>query len=223
MKLGPAFTFKTRRQRAIDGVMRSPDSRRAFAVRTMGRLAMSASVCVLLCSVGDQADATAVSSSITSPGATASAVPAGAPSLNTQGCATSLDRAHMLRTRSRGRVVIRRTGDLMELALHQVGRYATRLAVSRHDSCHVDLVRFEHRWQSAIRELHARLRSPTGSWEIRVTFVHYDAARHILTARGHLEDHEVSSRAAAVCNTGQACNPTEIVYASNFIPFDSSF
>jgi hypothetical protein len=147
----------------------------------------------------------------------------GASSAPTGMCPTRVDRAHVVRAKGRGSLVHRRAGHRVELVLLHVSRSAFRLAIAGRGSCRVDLLRFEQRWKSAPYELHARLRSPAGSWEIRVGFVHYDAARHLLRVRGRLEDHEVASHPAHHPIPSQIDNSTEVVYASTFVPFDSSF
>jgi hypothetical protein len=146
-----------------------------------------------------------------------------ASSAQTRGCPTSVDRAHLVRATGRGSLVGRRTGHRVQLVLLHVSRSAFRVAIAGRHSCRVDLVRFEHRWKSAPYQLHARLQGPAGSWEIRVAFEHYDAARHVLRARGLLEDHCVASCRETSAIASQADNSTEIVYASTFVPFDSSF
>ncbi len=151
------------------------------------------------------------------------AVASSASSGQTRMCATGLDRAHAVRAKGHGSLVYRRTGHRVELVLLHVSRSALRLAIAGHGSCRVDLARFEHRWKRAPYELHARLRRPGGSWEIRVGFMHYDAARHLLRIRGRLEDHEVVSRPAGKYIPSQEDNSTEVVYASTYVPFDSSF
>ncbi len=147
----------------------------------------------------------------------------GASSAHASMCATLVDHAHVVRAKGRGSLVHKRASHRVELVLLHVSRSAFRLALAGSNSCRVDLVRFEHRWRSAQYQLHARLRSSSGSWEIRVSFLHYDAARHLLRIRGRLEDHELTSRPPGKSIPSQADNATEIVYASNFIPFDSSF
>lgn len=146
-----------------------------------------------------------------------------ASSAHTGPCATRVDRTHVIRVRGHVSVVHRISGHRVELVLLHASRFALRLDIAGPDSCRVDLVRFERRWRSAPYELHARLRTPAGSWEIRVTFEHYDTARDLLRVRGILEDHEVTARAARTAFASQQNDATEIVYASDFIPFDSSF
>ncbi len=138
-------------------------------------------------------------------------------------CPMRVDRAHVVRAKGRASLVHRLPGHRVALVLLHVSRSALRLAIAGRGSCRVDLVRFEQRWKSSPYSLHARLRSPAGSWEIRVGFVHYDAARQLLRIRGRLEDHERTSHPADKSIPSQADNATEIVYASTFVPFDSSF
>jgi hypothetical protein len=145
-----------------------------------------------------------------------------ASSAQTGGCPSRADRAHVVRAIGHAGLIHRRTGHRVEIVLLGVSRSGVRLAIARRGSCRVDLVRFEQRWKSAPYQLHARLRSAAGSWEIRVGFVHYDAARHLLRARGLLEDHEVADQVNDA-SASQMNNSTEIVYASTFVPFDSSF
>ena len=147
----------------------------------------------------------------------------GTSSAQASTCPTLVDHAHVVRAKGRGSLVHKRASHRVELVLLHASRSAFRLALAGSNSCRVDLVRFEHRWRSAKYQLHARLRSSSGSWEIRVSFLHYDAARHLLRIRGRLEDHELTSRPPGKSIPSQADNATEIVYASNFIPFDSSF
>jgi hypothetical protein len=146
-----------------------------------------------------------------------------ASSAGTGMCPRRVDHAHVVRAKGSASLVHGRSGHRVELVLLYVNRSALRLRVAGHGSCGVDLVAFERRWKSAPYQLHARLRSPTGSWEVRVGFVHYDAARHLLRVRGRLEDHEVTGHPPEKLIPAQQDNSTEIVYASTFVPFDSSF
>ncbi|MDQ6820370.1 MAG: hypothetical protein M3076_08565 [Actinomycetota bacterium] len=138
-------------------------------------------------------------------------------------CQRRVDRAHVVRATGGGSLVHRRAAHRVELVLLHVSRSALRLAIAGHGSCRVDLAGFEQRWKSGRYQLHARLRSAGGSWEIRVGFVHYDAARHLLRVRGRVEDHEVTGHPTNSFIPSQANDSTEIVYASTFVPFDSSF
>ena len=130
-------------------------------------------------------------------------------------CPARVDGKHVVRVRSDASLVHDRSGNRKELVVRHVGRFGQRLARAGGASCRVDLDAFAGHWTKVRTELHARLTNGSGSWAIRVRFVDYDAERHVLRARGELEDSRAGGR--------QMNNATELVYASTFVPFDSSF
>ena len=132
------------------------------------------------------------------------------------GCKTKIDSKHVLRASGTTSVVKTRKSKRKELVLRGVTPSALRDSLDGESStCSVDLNRFERHWKKLRYDLHAQLRSPSGKWAIKVSSIDYDPVKHTLRARGRL----VGKRAVP----RQIDPSTEIVYASTFVPFDSSF
>jgi hypothetical protein len=134
------------------------------------------------------------------------AVPAG----SAEGCrAVRVDDAHSLRATGTEVHVRVRDGGRKVIVLRGVPAAAVRHALDDGSTCTVGLERFEGHFRRVAYELHARV----GRHAIRVRSVEYDGDRRVLRVRGRAE------RAAA----RQSDTSTIIIFASTFVPFDSSF
>jgi hypothetical protein len=143
-------------------------------------------------------------------------LPGGPATASGGDCPTRVDDDHALRASGSSARVRTRPNGHKVLVLRDVGPSGRRVSVEDGDAvCAVRLARFEKHWTRLTYELHARLRGPSGSWAVRVRFVDYDPDRRVLRARGRLTDHRSAPR--------QTDPSWEIVYASTFVPFDSSF
>ncbi|MEI2702884.1 MAG: hypothetical protein V9E83_10840 [Baekduia sp.] len=137
---------------------------------------------------------------------------ADAPASAPPACTPHVDRNHVVRAKGAKGFVKSTKGGARELVVRGVGPTGARQAIDDETGCDVDLDRFEHGFRTSPRELHARM----GRVAVRVTSFDYDAASGTLRTKGRIE-HARAAQAA------QMVNSTEIVYASTFIPFDSSF
>ena len=137
----------------------------------------------------------------------------GAQASSKKPCTPVVDKNHIVRATGAKAFVKEIKGGMRELVVRGVGSSAARHALDDETECKIDLDRFEHGFRVSPRELHARL----GHVAVRVTSFDYDAATHTLRAKGRIE-HEPHAAHAA-----QMDSSTEIVFASTFVPFDSSF
>ena len=136
-------------------------------------------------------------------------------------CVPHVDRTHTVHAGGVKGFVKATKGGIRELVVRGVGPSAARRAVDDETRCDIDLEAFEQRFRAHPHKLHARL----GKLAVRVTSVDYDPAAGTLRTKGRIERGPRAARAAgtASCVPSSAPCPTVIVYASTFIPFDSSF
>ena len=127
---------------------------------------------------------------------------------------TRVDKTHRVHANGAKGFVKVTKGGVRELVMRGVGPSAARRTLSGRTQCAVDLERFEERFRTAPHELHARL----DGIAVRVTSVEYDADSSTLRAKGKIEHAPQGAAQAA-----QKVDKTSVVFASTFIPFDSSF
>jgi hypothetical protein len=133
-----------------------------------------------------------------------------APTTAASGCSGAhVDDGHVLKAQGASVRVRALDRGRKVIVLRGVPGKAVRRELDGGETCKVGLDRFEGRWKRLGYELHARL----GRHAIRVTAVHYDPERRVLRTRGRVER----------SGPRQTVDSTLIVYASTFVPFDSSF
>lgn len=123
---------------------------------------------------------------------------------------------HHVRATGASHFVKAKKGGHREIVVRGVDPAAVRQHVEDETGCEFELAAFVDAFRAAPHELHARV----GRHAIRVREISYDPATMTLRTKGRLErDPKAKRRASA----RQAANATMVVYASTFIPFDSSF
>lgn len=140
---------------------------------------------------------------------TAAAVLAAAPA-----CHPHVSDGHVVRAEGSNSFVKAAKGGIRELVVRGVDPSAARHAIEEESRCEVELEAFEQHFRTTPYKLHARV----GRHAIRVRSLDYDPETKTLRTRGKLERTPKRTRASISDAT-----PTQIVYASTFIPFDSSF
>lgn len=144
------------------------------------------------------------------PSLAAAAVLAAAPA-----CPPHVADGHVVRAAGSHAFVKATKGGIRELVVRGVEPSAARHAVEAETTrCDVELKAFVEHFRTKPHVLHARL----GRHAIRVQRLDYDPETKTLRTHGKLQRTPKRTRAAL-----RASTVTEIVYASTFIPFDSSF
>lgn len=134
----------------------------------------------------------------------------------TPACVPQVKDGHVVRATGAKAFVKAQKGGIRELVVRGVDPAAELRELEAETGCKIDLEEFEQRFRRMPHELHARV----GRHAIRVTALRYDLETKTLRTKGKLErEPKRTSRST----TRQALNSTQIVYASTFIPFDSSF
>lgn len=135
----------------------------------------------------------------------------------TPACDPRLGDGHVVRAEGAKAFVKEQRGGHREIVVRGVGPTARR-----HDSsddedagCEIELAAFRQHFHAEPYALHARL----GRHAIRVRAIDYDPATETLRTKGRLE----RTPKAARSTLRQSQNAMQLVYASTFIPFDSSF
>lgn len=131
-------------------------------------------------------------------------------------CVPHVKDGHVVRATGTKAFVKAQKGGVRELVVRGVDPAAELRELEEESGCKIDLEEFEQRFRRAPHELHARV----GRHAVRVKSFTYDRETKTLRTKGTLErEPKRTSRST----TRQALNLTQVVYASTFIPFDSSF
>lgn len=130
----------------------------------------------------------------------------------TPACVPHVKDGHVVRAAGTKHFVKEQKGGIRELVVRGVEPTAALHELEEETGCDIELEAFEQRFRSSPYELHARV----GRHAIRVRSFTYDPGTKTLRTKGKLEREPRSA-------PRQTMNVTQIVYASTFIPFDSSF
>lgn len=134
----------------------------------------------------------------------------------TPACVPHVKDGHRVRASGANAFVKEQRGGGRELVVRGVEPKATLQALEDETGCEIDLQEFAHRFRSSPYELHARVRRHA----IRVESFSYDPETKTLRAKGR---HERGPKRKRRSTPRQSMNVTQLVFASVFIPFDSSF
>ncbi len=134
----------------------------------------------------------------------------------TPACAPHVEDGHAVIATGTKAFVKEKKGGHRELVVRGVEPTAIRRALEEETGCDIDLEAFEAHFRASPHELHARL----GHHAIRVTSFDYEPGTKTLRTKGKLQR---EPKRAAQSKPRQTLNQTELIYASTFIPFDSSF
>lgn len=134
----------------------------------------------------------------------------------TPACVPHVKDNHRVRAAGVTAFVKEQRGGGRELVVRGVEPKATLQALEDETGCEIDLQEFAQRFRSAPYELHARVRRHP----IRVESFAYDADTKTLRVKGR---HERGPKRTHHSAPRQAADATLLVFASTFIPFDSSF
>jgi hypothetical protein len=141
----------------------------------------------------------------------AAAIMAAAPA-----CVPHVKDGHVVRATGTKSFVKAKKGGARELVVRGVEPTAVRRVIEEDTGCDIDLEEFEQRFLRAPYELHARVRRHA----ILVQSFTYDAAAKTLRVQGR---HEREPKREQRSAPRQTLSATQLVFASTFIPFDSSF
>lgn len=134
----------------------------------------------------------------------------------TPACAPHTQDGHAVVATGTTAFVKERKGGHREFVVRGVEPTAIRRALEEKTGCDIDLEAFEAHFRATPQELHARL----GRHAIRVRSLDYDPGTKTLRTKGKLQR---EPKRASKSRPRQTLDATELVYASTFIPFDSSF
>lgn len=134
----------------------------------------------------------------------------------TPACVPKVDDGHVVRAAGTTSFVKEQKGGIRELVVRGVEPEAALHKLEEETGCKIKLEEFEQRFRRTPHELHARV----GRHAVRVRSFDYDPATKTLRTKGKLEREPKRESQSA---PRQAPNITQIVFASTFIPFDSSF
>lgn len=132
------------------------------------------------------------------------------------GCAPHTQDGHAVLATGTKAFVKEKKGGHRELVMRGVEPTAIRRMLREKSGCNIDLEAFEAHFRATPHELHARL----GRHAIRVTSFDYEPGTKTLRTKGKLQR---GPKRASQSRPRQTPNMTEIVYASTYVPFDSSF
>ncbi len=134
----------------------------------------------------------------------------------TPACAPHVQDGHAVVATGAKAFVKEKKGGHRELVVRGVEPTAVRRVLEEKTGCDIDLEAFEAHFRAAPHELHARL----GRHAIRVRSFDYEPETKTLRTKGKLQR---EPKDTSQSSPRQQTNLTAIVYASTFIPFDSSF